>query len=106
MIFMAEISEEQARKILEENGYTVLDYLGGGAASHAFKASRKSKKDPTKEKEMAAKVCAPQGNSWASLNEGLEEAEELKKLKKDFKSKLEKAKREGQGELVKGYEKN
>lgn len=61
MIFMAEISEEQARKILEENGYTVLDYLGGGAASHAFKASRKSKKDPTKEKEMAAKVCAPPG---------------------------------------------
>lgn len=48
----------------------------------------------------------PQGNSWASLNEGLEAAEELKKLKKDFKSKLEKAKREGQGELVKGYEKN
>lgn len=85
---MAAISKEQARKILEENGYKVLGYLGEGAASHVFKASRESKKNPKKEKVVAAKVCCPGSGSWANLKMEINAAKELEELRKKFKLKL------------------
>lgn len=98
---MAAISEQQAKEILEKNGYKVFEHLGEGAASCAFKASRMGKKG---EKIVAAKVCCPQSGSWASLEDELTAAEELKNLKKDFKSKIQLAQQAGQTELVKSYQ--
>ena len=100
---MAKISEQQAKKILEENGYEVLDYLGEGSASHAFKASRISKKTGA-EKIVAAKVCCPQITSRTSLDNELKVAAELKEMKDKFKSSIAEAQRNGQTELVKKFQ--
>ena len=100
---MAEINEKQAQEILEKHGYKVLGYLGSGAASHAFKVSRVSKKGG--EKIVAAKVCCPQSGSFASLEEELTAANELKQLKKSFELQIAEATRSGQGKLAQKYKK-
>lgn len=100
---MAQISKQQAKKILEENGYKVLDHLGNGSASHTFKASRVSKKTGA-EKIVAAKVCCPQFTSRSSLDDELKVAAELKKMKDKFKLRIAEAKRNGQTEMVKKFQ--
>lgn len=107
MIFMAKLSKEQAQEILESHGYKIIDYLGEGAASYVFHAMRHRRKDGI-EKQVAAKVCCPSSESFASLSNELEAADELKKLKDDFKAKVKQkiaeARKNGNSELAKKLE--
>lgn len=97
---MAKISEEDARKILTENGYNVLELLGIGAASIVFKATKKGEDCP-----LAVKLCRPQGSATADLESEIKSSEELQKLEKKFEDQIIEATKQGQTKLVEMYKK-